>query len=111
MNITESSELANLGVLASITAAGLLFGGVAIGVADREEPPVQPAVLSQRCQDADRATVVQLIEILSRYSNAIGRRIRPSLSVPNMALASLGDIACMAGPILRANNMTGSNVG
>jgi hypothetical protein len=66
MKRTEPAELANLGVLASITAAGLLLSGIAIVIADRGESYDQFAASSAQCQDADRGTVAQLVEILRR---------------------------------------------
>ena len=53
-------------LLASVAAIGLVVGGIALRAADNAEPPVASFVSTPACQDADRASVAQLVQVLER---------------------------------------------
>ena len=53
-------------LLASVAAIGLVVGGIALRAADSGEPPAASFVSTPACQDADRASVAQLVRVLER---------------------------------------------
>jgi hypothetical protein len=53
-------------LLGSIAAIGLVVGGVTIHAADTSEPPVASFVSTPACQDADRASLALLVQLLER---------------------------------------------
>src|SRR5262249_42948779 len=53
-------------LLASVAAIGLVVGGMALRAADSGEPPAASFVSTPACQDADRASVAQLVRVLER---------------------------------------------
>jgi hypothetical protein len=57
---------AELRLLGSVAAIGLVVGGVAIHAAETVEPPVASFVSTPACQDADRASIAELAQVLER---------------------------------------------
>jgi esterase/lipase len=55
-----------LRLLASVAAIGLVMGGMALRAADTAEPPAASFVSTPACQDADRASLAQLVQLLER---------------------------------------------
>src|SRR5215813_9256881 len=65
MTPTKTIKWTNLGVLTLITTAGLFLSAMVMLVSDFAEA-TEPATPSALCQDADRARVAQLVNILER---------------------------------------------
>ena len=53
-------------LLASVAAIGLTVGGIALRALDGAEPPTASFVSTPACQDADRASVAELVRVLER---------------------------------------------
>ena len=53
-------------LLASVTAIGMVVGGMAIHAMDSAEPPAASFVSTPACQDADRARLAQFVQVLER---------------------------------------------
>jgi hypothetical protein len=94
---TKPPKWSDLGVLTLITAAGLFFSALVTLVSDFAEATVEPATQSALCQDADRARVAQLVNILERNRSADAPVLERAISGLNLArqhcLSDWNDVA------------------
>jgi len=65
-----SPAWAEFRLLAAVVAIGLVMSGAAIHAADSVEPAAASFVSTPACQDADRASVAQLVGVLERNRSA-----------------------------------------
>jgi hypothetical protein len=76
---------AELRLLASVTAIGMVVGGMTLHAMGSAEPPVASFVSTPACQDADRASLVQLVQLLERNRSTDAPILERAVDALNIA--------------------------
>jgi hypothetical protein len=76
---------AELRLLALVATIGLVVGGVTLHAMDNTEPPAASFVSTPACQDADRASLAQLIQVLERNRSTDAAVLERAVHALNIA--------------------------